>query len=153
MGYLFGDILAVTQGDLAWVYLGGAVVLGVIALYWRTLVAVAVHKELAAAEGHNTARAEAVLIMLLAFIIAVAMKVVGVLLIVAFLIMPAAAARPFSATPEVMVLGAAGVGIAGTVGGLLLSTGWDVPAGPGIVVILSAFCLASLAIAFSWARR
>jgi zinc transport system permease protein len=153
MGYLFGDILAVTQGDLAWVYLGGAVVLGVIALYWRTLVAVAVHKELAAAEGHNTARAEAVLIMLLAFIIAVAMKVVGVLLIVAFLIMPAAAARPFSVTPEVMVLGAAGVGIAGTVGGLLLSTGWDVPAGPGIVVILSAFCLASLAIAFSWARR
>ncbi len=104
MGYLFGDILAVTQLDLVWIYAGGAVVLGVIALYWRTLVAIAVHKEMATAEGHDTARAEAALIMLLAFIIAVAMKVVGVLLIVAFLIMPAAAARPFSATPEAMVL-------------------------------------------------
>jgi zinc transport system permease protein len=91
--------------------------------------------------------------MLLAFIIAVAMKVVGVLLIVAFLIMPAAAARPFSATPEVMVLGAAGLGIVGTAGGLALSVAWDVPAGPAIVVVLSAFCLASLAAAFSLQRR
>jgi|LNFM01.1.fsa_nt_gb zinc transport system permease protein len=153
MGYLFGDILAVTQLDLVWIYGGGAVVLGVIALYWRTLVAIAVHKELAAAEGHDTARAEAALIMLLAFIIAVAMKVVGVLLIVAFLIMPAAAARPFSATPEAMVLLAGGIGIVGTIGGLAVSTAWDVAAGPGVVVVLSAFCLASLATAFAVERR
>jgi zinc transport system permease protein len=153
MGYLFGDILAVTQLDLVWIYAGGAVVLGVIALYWRTLVAIAVHKEMAAAEGHDTARAEAALIMLLAFIIAVAMKVVGVLLIVAFLIMPAAAARPFSATPEVMVLLAGGIGIIGTIGGLAVSNTWDVAAGPGVVVVLSAFCLASLATAFAVAKR
>lgn len=153
MGYLFGDILAVTRIDLVWIYAGGAVVLGVIALYWRTLVAIAVHKEMAAAEGHDTARAEAALIMLLAFIIAVAMKVVGVLLIVAFLIMPAAAARPFSATPESMVLMAGGIGIVGTVGGLAVSTAWDVAAGPGVVVVLSAFCLASLATAFAVEQR
>jgi zinc transport system permease protein len=153
MGYLFGDILAVNESDLLWVFIGGALVLAAIALFWKTLVAVAVHKELAAAEGHNTARAEAALIMLLAFIIAVAMKVVGVLLIVAFLIMPAAAARPFSATPETMVVGAAGFGILGTAGGLALSVVWDVPAGPAVVVVLSAFCLASLAAAFSLQRR
>ena len=52
MGYLFGDILAVTEGDLLWVFVGGALVLGAIALFWKTLIAIAVHKELAAAEGH-----------------------------------------------------------------------------------------------------
>lgn len=153
MGYLFGDILAVTRVDLAWVYAGGAVVLGVIALYWRTLVAVAVHKELAAAEGHDTARAEAALIMLLAVIIAVAMKVVGVLLIVAFLIMPAAAARPFSGTPETMAVLAGAIGIVGTIGGLAVSVAWDLPAGPGVVMVLSAFCLVSLTAAFAVERR
>jgi zinc transport system permease protein len=76
-----------------------------------------------------------------------------VLLIVAFLIMPAAAARPFSATPEMMVALAGGIGIVGTLGGLAMSTLWDVPAGPGVVVVLSAFCLASLAAAFVMERR
>lgn len=145
MGYLFGDILAVTQGDLVWIYAGGAVVLALVLMLWRTLVAISVHAELAAAEGMNTRRAEAALIMILAFIIAVAMKIVGVLLIVAFLIMPAAAARPFSSTPETMVGLAALLGVGGTVGGLIMSNSWDIPGGPAIVVVLSALCMASLA--------
>lgn len=146
MGYLFGDILAVTNIDLVWVFAGGLVVLLIIGALWKTLVAIAVHSELAAAEGHDTRRAEAALIMLLAFIIAVAMKVVGVLLIVAFLIMPAAAARPFSSTPETMAILAAVVGVAGTVSGLAASTAWDIPAGPAIVVVLSALCFVSIGI-------
>ena len=144
MGYLFGDILAVTGTDLVWVWAGGAVVLAVVAWLWRTLVAVAVHEELAAAEGFDTRRAEAALILTLAFTIAVAMKIVGVLLIIAFLIMPAAAARPFAATPEAMVAIAAMVGTAGSVSGLLISTIADVPAGPAIVLVLTAFCAVGL---------
>jgi zinc transport system permease protein len=144
MGYLFGDILAVTSGDLWWIFVGGAIVLAVIAWLWRTLVAIAVHEELAAAEGLDTRTAEAALVMILAFTIAVAMKIVGVLLIIAFLIMPAAAARPFSTTPEAMVVGAAVLGGVGSVFGLLLSTWADIPAGPAIVLVLSAFCLVTL---------
>jgi zinc transport system permease protein len=144
MGYLFGDILAVTSVDLAWIFLGGAVVLGLVASLWHTLVAISVHEELAAAEGLSTKRAEAALVIILAFTIAVAMKIVGVLLIIAFLIMPAAAARPFSGTPERMVAIAAGLGVAGSVAGLALSASFDVPAGPAIVLVLSAFCLAAL---------
>lgn len=144
MGYLFGDIFAVTTADLLWIYLGGAVVLALVAWLWRTLVAIAVHEELAAAEGLATRRAEAALILILAFTIAVAMKIVGVLLIVAFLIMPAAAARPFASTPEAMVAGAALIGIAGAAGGLFLSTQWDIAGGPSIVLVLSAIAGFSL---------
>ncbi len=144
MGYLFGDILAVTSSDIGWILGGGALMLMVVARLWTTLVAVAVHEELAAAEGMNTGVAEAALVVTLAFTIAVAMKIVGVLLIIAFLIMPAAAARPFASTPEGMVGLAAAIGAAGAASGLLISTGFDVPAGPAIVLVLAATCMGTL---------
>lgn len=144
MGYLFGDIFAVTDGDLMWIYVGGAAVLALVTWLWRTLVAVAVHEELAAAEGLNTRQAQAGLILVLAFTIAVAMKIVGVLLIIAFLIMPAAAARPFASTPEGMVAWAAVIGVAGAAIGLFLSTQWDIAGGPSIVLVLAAIAGFSL---------
>jgi zinc transport system permease protein len=153
MGYLFGDIFAVTNSDLLWIYIGGAAVLVAVAWLWRTLIAVAVHEELAAAEGLNTRRAEAALILILAFTIAVAMKIVGVLLIIAFLIMPAAAARPFASTPETMVAFAALIGIAGACGGLFLSTQWDIAGGPSIVLVLSAIAGFSLTRSIVTANR
>ena len=78
MGYLFGDILAVSQADLAWIVIGGAVVTIAVAWLWRPLVTIAVHEELAAAEGIPTQRMEAARVLLLAFTIAVAMKRVGI---------------------------------------------------------------------------
>jgi zinc transport system permease protein len=69
---------------------------------------------------------------------------VGVLLIIAFLIMPAAAARPFATTPERMVALAAVFGVAGAAGGLVLSNGWDIAGGPSIVLVLSAIAGFSL---------
>ena len=144
MGYLFGDILSVTTKDLIWIFAGGAVVLAIVGALWRSLVAIAVHEELAAAEGFNTRRAEAVLIVVLAFTIAIAMKIVGVLLIIAFLIMPAAAARPLASTPESMVGYAAVIGTGATVLGLFASALFDLPAGPAIVLVMSAACMATL---------
>jgi zinc transport system permease protein len=73
------------------------------------------------------------------------MKIVGVLLIIAFLIMPAAAARPLSSTPERMVAVAAVIGALGAVAGLLLSYLADLPAGPAIVLVLTAMCALTLA--------
>lgn len=151
MGYLFGDILAVTSGDILWIVGGGAALLAVVAWLWPTLVAISVHEELAAAEGLDTRRAEAALVVVLAFTIAVAMKIVGVLLIIAFLIMPAAAARPFSTTPEGMVGLAALIGAVGSAAGLLLSASADIPGGPAIVLVLAGVSMAALA--WSTARQ
>jgi len=151
MGYLFGDILAVSRGDVALVWLGGAAVLGVLATIWRPLFAATVSPELAEAEGLMPQRAEWIFTLLLAAVIAVAMKVVGVLLVTAMLIIPAAAARRLSAGPEQMAALAASIGVVAVVAGLFGSLRWDTPAGPTIVV--AALGLFVLSLVTGLARR
>ncbi|MEQ8480557.1 MAG: metal ABC transporter permease [Hoeflea sp.] len=149
MGFLFGDILAVSRMDIAIIWLGGAIVLAVLAAIWRPLFAATVNLELAEAEGMNPERVNIIFMLLMAAVIAISMKIVGVLLITAMLIIPAATARRFSSGPEQMALTAAIVGGAAVVGGLFGSLEWDTPAGPSIVVaalflfILSLFPLFS----------
>ena len=147
MGYLFGDILAVSTDDLWWVYCGGAVVLAALWWIWRPLLALAVHEELAAAEGVDRERTKAIFILLLAITVAVAMKVIGILLIIAFLIMPAAAARVFARTPEEMAVLAAMIAAVGVCLGLLVSFRIDVPGGPAIVVVLATAALGAIGFA------
>lgn len=144
MGYLFGDIFAVTREDLAWLAGGGLVVLVALSRLWRPLLSMAVHEELAAAEGADRERVKAAFVLLLALVIAIAMKVVGILLTVAFLIIPAATARPLSDTPERMVLLSALVAAAGVAGGLAMSWSLDTPGGPSIVVVLAGMAGCSL---------
>jgi zinc transport system permease protein len=151
VGYLFGDIFAVTPEDLYWVYGGGAAVLAAIAWLWQPLLRLAVHEELAAAEGVSRDRVKAVFILLLALTIAIAMKIVGVLLVMAFLVVPAVAARPFAATPERMALLAALVAIASVLVGLKLSLDTDAPGGPSIVLVMAV--IAGLSLAYAAAQR
>jgi zinc transport system permease protein len=134
MGFLFGDILAVSKLDIAIIWLGGAVVLGILTLIWRPLFAATINRELAEAEGMNPERVNIIFMLLMAAVIAISMKIVGVLLITAMLIIPAATARRFSSGPEQMALLAAVIGSAAVIGGLFGSLEWDTPAGPSIVV-------------------
>ncbi len=131
---LFGDVLAVSGADLIWIGGGGAAVLAALALLWRPLLAVTLNEELARAEGVAILPVQLGFMLTLAVTIAIAMKVVGILLIVSLLIIPAATARPFARTPEQMALGAAAVGALSALGGLMASLSWDTPAGPSIVV-------------------
>ncbi len=149
MGFLFGDILAVTPVDIAIVWAGGAVVLLILVLIWRSLFAATVNIELAQAEGMNPERANIIFMLLMAAVIAISMKIVGVLLITALLIIPAAAARRFASGPEQMAILAALIGVAGVFGGLFGSLEWDTPAGPSIVVAaLGLFIISILPIPF-----
>ena len=148
MGFLFGDILAVSTTDILVIYLGGALVLGVLAAIWRPLFAATVNRELADAEGLNVGRANFIFMLLMAGVIAISMKIVGVLLITAMLIIPAAAARRFASGPEQMALLAALIGVVSVVGGLYGSLQWDTPSGPSIVVaalVLFVFSISPLA--------
>ncbi len=143
MAYLFGDVLAVTWGDVLWIYLGGSAVLATLALIWRPLLAVTLNEDLARAEGVAVAPVQLGFMLILALVIAIAMKVVGVLLIVSLLIIPAAAARPFARTPEQMAALAAALGALAVLAGLFASLQWNTPAGPSIVVAATAlFALA-----------
>jgi len=134
MGYLFGDVLAVSWADLALIWGAGAAMLGGLALLWRPLLLVSVHPDIAAADGVAVLPVRLAFMILLAVFVAVAMKVVGVLLITSMLIIPAAAARAFARTPEGMAVQAALLGGLAVVTGLLASLVWDLPSGPAIVV-------------------
>ncbi|HEY7598680.1 MAG TPA: metal ABC transporter permease, partial [Candidatus Limnocylindrales bacterium] len=116
--YLFGDILAVGRADLAWIYGGGLGVLAALVAIWRPLLSLTVHEELACAEGVAAARTQLIFALLIAVAVALAMKVVGILLVSALLIIPAATARRFARTPEQMAVAAAGLGILAVLGGL-----------------------------------
>ena len=80
---------------------------------------------------------------LIAVVIAVAMKIVGVLLITSLLIIPAAAAQRHARTPEQMAIGASVLGMLAVVAGLSLSWYQDTPAGPSIVVSAAGLFLLS----------
>lgn len=144
MGYLFGDILAVSQSDILSIYIGAAIILGVLAYIWRPLLAGTVNMDLAEAEGLNPRKARFVLMLLIAAIIALAMKIVGILLIVSLLIIPAATSRHFTTNPEQMAIAAAVLGVLSTVAGLFVSLEFDSPSGPSIVLAALAFFLISL---------
>jgi len=144
IAFLFGDILAVTVTDIAIVWGGGFFVLAALAYLWRPLLAATVNAELAEAEDLKPERARLVFMLLMALVIAIAMKIVGIMLITALLIIPAAAARRFSATPEVMAALASVIGAVAVVGGLFGSLTYDTPSGPSIVVAALVLFLASL---------
>jgi zinc transport system permease protein len=134
MGYLFGDILAVTRVDLVVIWGGAALVLGLLAWRWQRLILATLNADLAAAAGVDADRERLILTLALAVLVAVALKVVGVLLITAMLIVPAAAARAMARTPEAMAAQAALIAAAAALGGLWASVRLDTPTGPSIVV-------------------
>lgn len=136
LGFLFGDVLAINQFDLLTIGLGGTIVLLVLRVIWRPLFAATVSPEIAKAEGLKPERVEVIFMILMASVIAISMKIVGVLLITALLIIPAASARCFSKSPEQMALYSVLVGILSVIMGLQSSFIWDTPAGPSIVAAL-----------------
>ncbi len=139
MSYLFGDLLATGSSDLYWIYGGGALVLATLVWLWKPLLSMSVHAELAQVEGVPVQKLRMILTLLMALVIAVAMKIVGVLLITSLMIIPAATAQRLARTPEQMVFFSALLGIFSVSGGLAASWHFDTPAGPSVVV--SSFIL------------
>ena len=134
MGFLFGDILSISTFDVALIWGGGLFVLTVLAKIWHSLFAATVSYELATAEGIKSDRINVIFMILMAAVIAMSLKIVGVLLITALLIIPAASARTFAKSPEHMATIAIVIGSAAVCFGLLGSLEFDTPAGPSIVV-------------------
>ena len=145
MGLLFGDILSVNVTDLLFVWIGGSIVLIVLVLIWRPLFAGTVNLELAKAEGLNPDLANAIFTLLIASVIAISIKIVGILLITGLLIIPASASRNLSSTPIQMAIISSIIGVASVVLGIQTSMIWNTPTGPTILTItLGVFILTLL---------
>jgi zinc transport system permease protein len=132
-GLLFGDLLAIGSSELWWAVGGSVLVLTLVLLLWNRLLMITVDEDQAQVEGLNVGLLKFALMFLLSFVIAVAMKIVGVLLITSMLIIPAAAARKISTTPESMAARASAIGAIAVIAGLMMSWFLDTPAGPSIV--------------------
>ncbi|SEM94710.1 zinc transport system permease protein [Pseudorhodobacter antarcticus] len=144
-GLLFGDILAVSKHDLAFVWGGAGVILALLMWRWQALLTSTLSEDLAHASGLNPNRERLVLTIALAIVVAVALKIVGALLISAMLIIPAAAARSLSRSPESMALFAILIGGLSVLAGLQTSLHFDTPAGPSIIAVAAlAFTLSVL---------
>jgi zinc transport system permease protein len=144
MGLLFGDLLTVSVTDIAIIYAGGCFVLGAVIWAWKPLFAITVNHDLAAAEGYNVRAYDILLMLLLAAVVAVSIKIIGVMLITSLLIIPAGAARRASSGPVMMAVLAAGIGAVSVLGGLFASLQWNTPSGPSIVVVALALFLLGL---------
>ena len=133
MGLLFGDILAVTVDDLLIIWVGGALILLILKLIWKPLFASTVNYELAEAEGLNPDRAKAIFTILMAAIIAISIKMVGLLLITGMLIIPAAMARNISSSPQKWLSIQLLVVLLSVILGLFTSLEFNTPSGPSII--------------------
>ncbi|MEM9058836.1 MAG: metal ABC transporter permease [Pseudomonadota bacterium] len=144
--YLLGDILAIDWTDVVLIWAGAALVITGISWRWSALLTVTLQPDMATASGLRPEREQMILTLGLAIVVAVAIKVVGALLISALLLMPPAAARSFTRTPEAMATLAALFGVTSAIGGLAISLFLDTPTGPTIVCTAAAFFATSVAL-------
>ena len=144
MGVLFGDILSVNINDLLAIWLGGALILLVLWFIWKPLFASTVNYELAEAEGMKPERMNAIFTILLAALIAIAIKMVGLLLITGMLIIPTAMARNLSNNPKQMVIFSVIGGLLSVLIGLYASFEINTSSGPTIVTVALLLFILSL---------
>ncbi len=149
LSLLFGDVLSVTPADLWWIYGGGALCMIALLRIWQPLLAMTVHEEMARVEGVNTLLVRFTFMLLLAVVVAVSLKIVGILLITSLLVIPAATARRLSGTPEQMAALAALIGCLAVGGGMAESYVWDLPSGAAIVLTATVMFVAVSA----WPKR
>tara|TARA_E500000178_G_scaffold266385_1_gene263759 strand:- start:51 stop:749 length:699 start_codon:yes stop_codon:yes gene_type:complete len=133
--FLFGDILTVSSSDLWIMYLGVGITILLILINWSSLLLVTIDEDLARAEGINPIYINLLLTIVLTIVVAVSLQIIGLLLITAMLIIPAATSRRLANSPGQMALIATLVGVISVISGIFLSVELDAPSGPSIVVI------------------
>jgi zinc transport system permease protein len=133
-GYLFGSILTVpTSNIITMLILNAAIIVIVIALY-REFQAISFDEEYAKAMGLHTERLYLLLLCLIALTVVLLIRVVGVILVIALLTIPAALSKQFTHRVSSMMLLSIGLCALFTIGGLWLSYLFDLP--PGATIIL-----------------
>ena len=142
---LFGDILAVRELDLVFSGLLLIVCVVLVGMTLRTQMLVTLHEPLAIARGVSVSAHRTAFIVLLSLVVGISIKAIGVLLVSAFIVIPACAARLLSRTFTNYVLLSAGLGAFSAVGGMVLSAAFNLPSGPTIVAMqLTIFLIATV---------
>lgn len=142
--YLFGSILTVSPDDARLIAAIGAVILATLAVFGRAMFAVVVDEEAARVSGIPVRLTNAVLSVLTAVTVVAAMRVVGVLLIAALMVLPVATGRLLARSFRATVWWSAGIGVASVILGLVAARQWDLAPG-GSIVLVAALVFAVVA--------
>ena len=142
--FLFGDILAIARSDIVLIYVGAALIVGMIIWRWSRLLCATLSEELSYSMGINPQKEKFFITLALAILVAVALKIIGALLITAMLIIPATAARGFTKSPESMAIISVVIGLVSVFAGLRAADFLDAAAGPNIICVTIIFFILSL---------
>jgi len=135
VGYLFGNILSVGPGQVLPLLMLTGVTLGVLTFYFKELLFLGVDPDAAQAAGIPVTALRFLLLTLLAITIVASVKLVGIVLVSAFLVIPAATGQAVARSLRAMLGLAVGTAIGSVLGGLWLSWLWDLPSGATIVLV------------------
>lgn len=144
--YLFGDILTITPQEIWWIYGGGAIAMLLLLANWSSLVLMTIHEDLAVAENVHKFFVQILFMLLLTIMVAVSIRIVGIMLIISMLIIPAATARLLAKSPEAMAVIASLLGCIAVIAGIFGSIQFDTPSGPSIVAAAASLFVALLPI-------
>ncbi len=147
MSYLFGNILLVTRGDVYLIAGLDAGILLAVLLFYKQFLSISFDEEFARIQGVNVEGFYLLLLCLIALTVVILVQVVGIILVIALLTLPAATASHYSASLKRMMIIALAVGAVCTLGGLAVSYPYDLPAGAVIVLIAGTVYLGSTAFA------
>jgi manganese/iron transport system permease protein len=151
-GYLFGDVLSITTSDLWTISILGLVVLALVGVFYRQLLFVSFDPTVAAASGIPARAFEYLLLVLLGATIVTAIQAVGIVLVVALLVTPAATASLLTRRFHHMILAGAAIGSLSALLGIYLSYYLDVASGAAIILVATAIFLAVFATSSLWER-
>jgi len=134
-GYLFGNVLAVTSEELLTIAGLSFVVIGAIVLFSKELYFIAFDQEMAEASGVPARRIFFLLLTLVALTVVISLKTVGAILVFAMILIPAPTAYQLTHSLSTLTWYSVLIGITCSVGGVLISSYWDIPSGPAIVLL------------------
>lgn len=142
MSYLFGSILAVSETDILLILSVGLATLAALVLFYKELFYITFDEESARASGVPVERLNTMLLVLTAVAVVLSMRVVGILLVSSFIVIPASIALPICRSFKQSIAASALVSVSSVIVGLLLAYYFDLAAGGAIVLVLiSTFCV------------
>jgi zinc transport system permease protein len=143
-GYLFGNILAITEGEVLLSLFVAILVVGVMMLFLKEIFLTTFNEEIARVSGIHVRAINILFLLVLSVSIVISIKIVGIILISALLVIPGATAQLFAKNLYIMIAISCGVALLSTVLGLLISYEFDIAPGGSIVLTATTLFLISL---------
>ncbi|MBI4849592.1 MAG: metal ABC transporter permease [Nitrospirae bacterium] len=133
--YLFGDILAITNTDLLLLFVIGVLCISALLFFSKPFLQITFNRDLAQVEGINVRLFEYLLFFIIAIVVTVSLKIIGIILVTSLLVVPAAAAKNLALSMRRLFALSCIFGLVSGITGLMLSVYLNTPSGPTIVLV------------------